>query len=140
MRHINANHKNHRQRINILKIFQDLEDLHDLKLTTFQTTLKDNCNDSEFTSLVIIPYFKVKKESNIWNVTLLVSKQLYDYEYPFNFTDYFLTWQINHQFEVKTKIIQVITQKSLKKEMDVEEFLKPFKKLANKKKQNLNKC
>lgn len=99
--------------------------------------MNNNFNDAEFTSLVIIPYFKVKKNSNLWNVTLLVAKQLYYYKYPFNFTDYFLTWKTNHQFEVKSKIIQVIAQSSLKKKMYVEEFLKPFEKLSNQKKTKL---
>lgn len=79
LRYIKVNEKNHRQRIRMIEIFKHFQYLHDFKLQTFQATLdnnlilNNNSNDPEFTSVVLIPYFKIKKKRNVWNVTLLVA-------------------------------------------------------------------
>ena len=69
---------------------------------------------------------KVKKEGKVWIATVAVGEQLYDYKYPFQFTDYFLTWKTIHQFQVKSQI-----ENTFKKELHIEEFLKLFGKIAN---------
>lgn len=65
MRYVKVNEKNHEQRKKMLNIFKQFQDLHQFKLETFQTTLNDNLslndNYSEFTSVVLIPYFNIKK-------------------------------------------------------------------------------
>jgi hypothetical protein len=133
---IGADYKSHYQRKKTLQIFKDLEAFQIFKLQTF--TLED-FDDFEFCSSVIIPYLKIKKKRNLWNVTLLVANQFYEYNFPFQFTDYFIHWGTNHQFEVKTQIIQLLAQKTIKKKLDVEEFLKPFDKLSNAKKTRVKK-
>jgi hypothetical protein len=70
---------------------------------------------------------------------LLVAKQFYEYNFPFQFKDYFLSWETTHQFEVKIQIIQLIAQPTLKKKFDVEKFLTPFDTLANSKKTKIKK-
>jgi len=70
---------------------------------------------------------------------LLVANQFYEYNFPFKFTDYFIHWGTTHQFEVKTQIIQLLAQKTIKKKLDIEEFLKPFDKLSNAKKTRVKK-
>jgi hypothetical protein len=55
---------------NKLIIFLELDflDIHDFKLQRFRTTLddslilNDNLNDTEFSSVVMIPFFKIKKK------------------------------------------------------------------------------
>ena len=137
LRYIKVNEKNHRQRIRMIEIFKHFQYLHDFKLQTFQATLDNNLsldnnsNDPEFTSVVLIPYFRIKKKGNVWNVTLLVANQFYDYNFPFQFNDYFIHWKNTHQFEVKTQVIQLLVQTTIKKKLDTEEFMKPFEKVSN---------
>ena len=94
-------------------------------------SLNSDFNGNEFSSIVMIPFFKIKKEKNIWYVTLLVANQFYEYNFPFQFNDYFIHWESTHQFEVKLQIIQLLAQTTFKKKLDVEEFLKPFDKVSN---------
>lgn len=75
---------------------------------------------------------KVKKEGRLWTVNVAIAKQLYEYKYPFQINEYFLTWKNIYQFQVKTQIIELIAKNSLKKEFYIQEFLKRFN-LSNKK-------
>lgn len=142
---IKVNEKNHRQRTNILEIFKEFEYLHDFKLQIFRTTLDDSLslnsdfNGNEFNSIVMILFFKIKKEKNVWYVTLLVANQFYDYNFTFQFKDYFLIWKSTHQFEVKVQILQLFTQPRPKKEFDVEKFLTQFYGLSDSKKTKIKK-
>lgn len=135
LRFIKVNERNHRQRTNILEIFKEFEYLHDFKLQRFRTTLDDslslntNFNGSEFSNIVMILFFKIKKEKNVWYVTLLVANQFYEYNFPFQFKDYFLIWESTHQFEVKVQILQLLAQPMPKKKLDVEKFLDNKRKL-----------
>ena len=87
----------------------------------------------------MIPFFKIKKEKNVWYVTLLVANQFYECNFPFQFKDYFLIWKSTHQFEVKVQILQLLAQPRLKKEFDVEKFLATFNGLSNSKKTKIKK-
>ena len=84
----------------------------------FRTTLNDSLslnsdlNGNEFSSIVMIPFFKIKKEKNVWYVTLVVANQFYECNFPFQFKDYFLIWKSTHQFEVKVQILQLLAQMS----------------------------
>lgn len=106
IRYVKVNEKNHQPRKKVLNIFKQFQDLHHFKLETFQTILNDNLslnhNYSGFTSVVMIPYFNVKKQANIWNVTLLIAHQFYEYNFPFQFNESFLYWEKTYHFEVKT--------------------------------------
>lgn len=94
--YLKVNEKNRRQRNRIVEIFKQFQDLHQFQLKAFQTTLDDNLilnNNYQFTSIVLIPYFNVQKKGNIWNGSLLVANQFYDYNFPFQFNNYFLHWK-----------------------------------------------
>ena len=72
-------------------------------------------NNSQFTNIVLIPYFNIQKKGNIWNVTLLVANQFYDYNFPFQFNHYFLHWKNTQHFEVKTQVIEILAQTTVPK-------------------------
>ena len=127
--YIGADHKSHYQRKKALQIFKDLEAFQIFKLQRF--TLKD-FDDFEFSSSVIIPYLKVKKNGRLWTVNLAIAKEFYEYKYPFQMNEYFLTWKTIYQFQVKSQIITVTATDSLKKEFYIQEFLKRFN-VSNKK-------
>jgi len=81
LRYIKVNEKNHRQRIRMIEIFKHFQYLHDFKLQIFQATLDNNSNDPEFTSVGLIPYFKIKKKKKCMecyfvNCTSILSIQL----------------------------------------------------------------
>ena len=118
-----ADHKSHYQRKKALQIFKDLEAFQIFKLQTF--TLED-FDDFEFCSSVIIPYLKVKKNGRLWTVNVAIAKELYEYKYPFQFNEYFLTWKTNYQFQVKSQIIAITATDYLKKEFYIQEFLTKF--------------
>ena len=82
---------------------------------------------------VIIPYLKVKKNGRLWTVNVAIAKQLYEYKYPFQINEYFLTWETTYQFQVKSQIITLTAIDFLKKEFYIQEFLKGFS-VSNKKK------
>ena len=104
-RYISADHKSHYQRKKVLQIFKDLE--------AFQTFTLEDFDDAEFCSSVIIPYLKVKKKGRLWTVNGAIAKELYEYKYPFQINEYFLTWKTIYQFQVKSQIIIVITKNSI---------------------------
>jgi len=131
--YIGADHKSHYQRKKALQIFKDLEAFQIFKLQRF--TLED-FDDFEFCSSVIIPYLKVKKNGRLWTVNVAIAKELYEYKYPFQINEYFLTWKTIYQFQVKSQIITVTATDSLKKEFYIQEFLKRFS-VPNKKKTQL---
>ena len=142
IRYVKVNEKNHRQRNRMVEIFKQFQYLHQFQLKTFQRTLDDNLilnDDSEFTSVVLIPYFNVQKKGNIWNVTLLVADQFYDYNFPFQFNHDFLHWKNTKHFEVKTQVIQILGQTTLKKKLDAQQFMKPFDKVSNVQKTTVTK-
>ena len=131
--YIGADHKSQYQRKKALQIFKDLEAFQIFKLQTF--TLED-FDDFEFSSSVISPYLKVKKNGRLWTVNVAIAKQLSEYKYPFQINEYFLTWKTIHQFQIKSQIITVTVMDSLKKEFYIQEFLKRFS-VSNKKKTQL---
>lgn len=65
--------------------------------------------------------------------------QFYDYNFPFQFNHYFLHWKNIQHFEVKTQLIQILGQTTIKKKLDVQQFMKPFDKLSNLKKTTVKK-
>ena len=70
----------------------------------------------------MIPFLKIKKKKNIWYVPLLVANQFYEYNFPFQFKDYFLSCETMHQFEVNMQIFQLIGQPTQQKKLDVVSF------------------
>ena len=74
----------------------------------------------------VVQYLKVDKKGRLWTVNLAIAKEVYEYNYPFQMNEYFLTWKTIYQFQVKSQIIAVIAKNSLKKELYIQEFLKQF--------------
>ena len=91
----------------------------------------EDFDDFDFCTSVIIPYLKVQK-----NGRLAIAKELYEYKYPFQINEYFLTWKTISQFQVKSQIITITATDSLKKEFYIQEFLKRFS-ISNKKRRQL---
>lgn len=126
-RYLGLNERSHYQRNKTLQILQ-----------TFQTLqpVLDYLDDSYFRSYVIFPYVKIKKGSRLWVATVPISQQLYHYTYPFQFPDYYNTWDNKFQFYIKIQIVQILSATSLKKQFRVEEFLNQFN-ISNSKKTQL---
>ena len=113
--YIGADHKSHYQRKKALQIFKDLEAFQIFKLQTF--TLED-FDDFEFcSSVIIIPYLKVRKNGKLWTVNVDIAKELYEYKYPFQINEYFLTWKNIYQLKVYTDLSLSLTNVVIK--MDV---------------------
>ena len=55
-----------------------------------------------------------------------IAKELYLYDYPFSFPSSFLSYQTNHELQVKLQLIQVMSTNSLEKVFDVNPFLDQF--------------
>jgi hypothetical protein len=96
----------------------------------------EDFDDFEFCTSVIIPSLKVKKNGRLWTVNVAIAKELYEYKYPFQINEYFLTWKTIYQFQVKSQILTITATDSLKKEFYIQEFLKRFS-VPNKKKTQL---
>ena len=62
---------------------------------------------------------------------MLIAHQFYEYNFPFQFNEYFLYWEKTYHFEVKTQVIQLLVQTTIKKKLDVQQFMEPFDKLSN---------
>jgi len=145
LRFIKVNERDHRQRTNIIEIFKEFEYLQNFKLQIFRKTLNDSLildsdfNEDSFTSIVLIPFFKIRKEKNIWYITLLVANQFYECNFPFQFTDYFLIWEDKNKFQVKRELLELFSQPRPKKKFNVEKFLLPFESFSNSKKTKIKK-
>ncbi len=126
-RYLGLNDRSHYQRKKVLQILQSLQTLG---------PVIENFDDFYFKSSIMIPYVKVQKEEQKWIGKVAVGEQLYFYEYPFQFHDYFRHWKNNYQFQVKIELIEVISTLNLKKEFHVEEFINQFN-ISNSKKTEL---
>lgn len=90
-------------------------------------------NDSHLQSIVSFPYVDIQKQGNSWVVRVAVSKLLYDYHYPFTFSNTFLTYQNIYDLQIKLEFIQVISPVPLEKVFYVEVFLQQFNTSASQK-------
>ena len=66
------------------------------------------------------------KKQNVWFARVLIAKELYFYKFPFSFPCFFLSYQTDHQLQVKLQIIQAISTHSLQKNFYVNHFLNQF--------------
>jgi hypothetical protein len=83
--------------------------------------------DTSFRSVVAFPYLSVQKQDKSWNVTLAIAKELYFYQYPFQFPNFFLKFRNKYDFEVKLEIIRVFSTDNTEKIFLTETFLKQFR-------------
>lgn len=55
-------------------------------------------NNKSFRSVVAFPYLSVEKKGGYWNVTLPIARELYFYQYPFQFPNFFQTYSNKYDF------------------------------------------
>ena len=84
-------------------------------------------SDTSFRSVAAFPYLLVEKQDKYWNVTLAIAKELYFYQYPFQFPNFFVKYQNKYYFEVKLEIIRVFSTDNIEKIFHTETFLKQFR-------------
>ena len=70
---------------------------------------------------------------------MLIANQFYEYNFPFQFKEYFFYWEKTHHFEVKTQVLQLLVQTTIKKKLDVQQFMRPFEKISNARKTTVKK-
>jgi hypothetical protein len=84
-------------------------------------------SDTQYRSLVTIPEVKLDKgKQNSWIAKVWIAEELYFYKFPFSFPDSFLSYQTDHQLQVKLQIIQAISTHSLEKKFCGNHFLSQF--------------
>ena len=83
-------------------------------------------SDTSFRSVAAFPYLLVEKQAKYWNVTLAIGKELYFYQYPFQFPNFFVKYRNKYYFEVKLEIIRVFSTDNTEKIFQTETFLKQF--------------
>ena len=66
------------------------------------------------------------KKQNVWFARVLIAKELYFCKFLFSFPYFFLSYQTDHQLQVKLQIIQDISTHSLEKKFYVNHFLSKF--------------
>jgi len=74
------------------------------------------------------------KKQNVWFARVLIAEELYFYKFPTSF----LTYQTDHQLQVKLQIIQAMTTHSLEKKFYVNHFLTQFN-VSKQKQANIKK-
>lgn len=84
-------------------------------------------SDTSFRSVAVFPYLLVEKQDKYWNVTLAIAKELYFYQYPFQFPNFFVKYRNKYDFEVKLEIIRVFSIDNTEKIFQTETFLKQFR-------------
>nr|YP_009518874.1 hypothetical protein [Boodleopsis pusilla]AYC64860.1 hypothetical protein [Boodleopsis pusilla] len=83
-------------------------------------------SDNHFRSIVAFPYVEVDKQGKYWIVTLAIARELFFYQYPFLFPNFFIKYLNKYDFEVKIEIIRVFSTENTEKVFDTENFLKQF--------------
>lgn len=83
-------------------------------------------SESHFQSLLSFPYLDIQKKGNSWLIKVAVLGLLYDYYYPFSFSNTFLTYKNIYDLQIKIKFIEAIRVVSLEKVFYVEIFLEQF--------------
>lgn len=93
--------------------------LQDLNQNTPSVTI---FSDDYFRSAATIPYVEMGKKQNVWFARVLIAEELYSYKFPYSF----LSYQTDHQLQVKLQIVQAISTHSLEKKFYVNHFLSQF--------------
>lgn len=58
------------------------------------TYFSDKC----FRSVVAFSYLSVEKQAKYWNVSIAMVKELYSYQYPFQFPNFFVKYRNKYDF------------------------------------------
>ena len=72
-------------------------------------------SDRSFRSVVAFPYLSVEKQGKYWTVILTIAKELYFYQYPFRFPNFFTKYRNKYDFEVKIEILKVFSTYNIEK-------------------------
>ena len=114
---IGGNMKSTYQRTKALKFLTTLEEIK---------PLIQKFSNEEFRRSVMFPYLKLKKQNRRWTIKIAVGEELYFYEYPFFFPNYFLIYKNRYDLEIKLQLIESFSQVELEKRFPVKKFLNQF--------------
>lgn len=78
-----------------------------------------------FQSINIFPYLKVFKQKS-WYVQFAIAEDLYLYQYPFYFPEWFLNYQNKYQLQAQINFLLAFSVGNTEKVFDVKKFLDPF--------------
>ena len=98
--------------------------------------------DKHYRMLITVPeVFVYKSEQTILMVEIWLAEELFDYLYPFLFSDIFQQKLNKHQFQVLFEIIKTYSLIHLRKEFNIAQFLDnyPFV-LSNQHKKQIQEC
>lgn len=129
IQYVGMDHTNQRHRTKTLNILRDLQKLQPILKHFFEL---------EFRSLVNFSGFKIEKNKRSWMITLEISKQLYEYKYPYQLTTYFLQSQNQYHSQVQFFVICALSNHSQEKCLNVQQFLTKFN-ISNQKRTHIKK-
>jgi hypothetical protein len=102
------------------------------KLLDFFSELQKNSlvtsfSDNHFRSLITIPEVVTEKsKQNCWVVKIWVANELFNYQYPFLFPNFFNKKMKKDEFEVRFKLLQVFSSTDISKEFFIKEFFDSY--------------
>ena len=80
-------------------------------------------SDKAFQSLISIPKVSFRKKQNCWWASVWIDEDLFSYQYPFSFPDFFKPGSAKHDFAVQFQVFQTFSSISLEKTFLIQEFL-----------------
>ena len=83
-------------------------------------------SSDEFESHPIIGGVKVRKKGKFLMVGISIAKLLYNYQYPFVLPTSFLCYKNRYDLHVKIEILRAFCSRDIKKQINLENFLKQF--------------
>ena len=105
------------QRTKALEFFASLQEIK---------PLIQKFSNNEFQRSVMFPYLKLKKQNRRWTIRMAVGEELYFYQYPFLFPNYFISYQNKYDLEIKLQLIESFSTVGLEKRFPVRNFLNQF--------------
>ena len=85
-----------------------------------------NFSETSFRSSVLFLYLEQEKEGKFWVVRISIAEELYFYQYPFSFPNYFLFYKGKYDMEVKFEFLKSMSRVSLEKKFSVKSLLDRF--------------
>lgn len=122
--------KTHYQREKLKSCLYSLIDVQ------FQT-LEGYFDDYTFSTSAAIPQLRLLKRGRLWEVHLFINKAVYDYDYPFSFHSFNLTWENQARFNLQSELIKCISVQTFKKKFPVQECLARYDSFSNSRKSKI---
>jgi len=116
------------KRIKTLEFLRSLQKLD--PLTT-------NFSEISFRSSVGFPSLELEKQGKFWVIQGSIAEELYFYQYPFGFSNYFLVYKGKYEMEVKFEFLKNMSIVGLEKKFCVKSFLDRFS-ISNKNRSKVN--